>query len=378
MGSLLCKQKIGDDTIDITQEITDTDIHDECQLLKTENNKRTKISRTSSIKVVMGRKIAETGETEAVNNNRDEAPLLEAVEDISNQQREIDDNLDETSTVDKHSDHSFKEKLQTDVEKTTSDNSSGYQSHTELTSLELLLPNEILATDETGETTIARRIVRRHQSLPADISTRRHGSAIRDRFLSPGTSNKMDGEHVEEKNNEPQIIKIDEYQYSTSNPKNRPKAAHGIRSRLNSFNFGLKRNSQTVADTHRPKKSKSFLTKDVGSNEDPKFSSNAECDFSDIKIYIKRLEAETKRINYSDTRFKYKASIAINDAMPSNENSSGKLKALQRGRVVFKDCKVRLNISDRSNICEISLPRCILDMKRAECEESETDEVSCV
>ena len=380
MGTLLCKQKINDETIDIIQEVTDTD-HDGSQLLTAEKKNRldsengTKISRTSSIKVVMGRKIAALDDKDVV-NNRNDAPLLDADEDINDQQSNIDDNLEETLTEDK--DHSVKGQIQTDVEKTTSENSSGYQSHAELTSLESLLPNEVSIPDEITETTSTRKRIRRHQSLPSNIPARQNGFATRGGINLPGTLNKRKDVSAEEKNNQFQIINVDEYEHSTSNPNNRPKAARGIRSSLNSFNLGLRRRGQKISDTLRQKKPKEFLAKDTESDQDTTKSSSAECDFSDIKIYIKRLESETKRISYSDTIFKYKASIAVNETMPSNENSSGKHKAVQRGRIVFKDCKVKLNFSERSNICEVSLPRCILDMKQAECEESDADETSCV
>ena len=383
MGSLLCKQIDNDETADIVQEFTDDGNHSDKQLqtLEKKNNivsdNKAKISRTNSIKALLGRKVAALECKDAVNNNnRDDAPLLSA-DDINDQQRQTNDanhNINETQTEDKDEDDSVARQLQTDLDKTTSENSSGYQSHAELTSLESLLPNEVAIPDEIAETTRKKGTIRRHQSLPANISTRQNGVATRGRVNTPEAWNEREGVIVtREENDEPQIISVDEYEQSTSNPNNRPKAARGIRSRLNSFNRGLRRSGQTISDTLRSKKPRSFLSKDERSDIGTTKSS-IECDFSDIKIFVKRLESATKRINYRDPIFKYKASLALSESVSRN----GKQNASKNDRVVFKDIKVKLNLSERSNICEISLPRCILDMKRTECDGSDDDEVSCV
>ena len=382
MGSLLCKQNDNDETVDIVQEFTDDDSHSHNQLqtLEKKNNivsdNRTKISRASSIKALLGRKVAVLDGKDTVNNNnnRDDAPLLIA-DDINDQQRQTNDtnhDIDKTQTEDKAEYDSVARQLQTDLDKTTSENSSGYQSHAELTSLESLLPNEVAIPDETAEITRKNGTIRRHQSLPANISTRRNSVATRGRVNTPEAWNEREGVIATgEEKDEPQIMTVDEYKQSTSNPNNRPKAARGIRSRLNSFNRGLRRSGKTISDTLRSKKPRS---KDESSDICTTKSSKVDCDFSDIIIFVKRLESATKRINYSDPIFKYKASLAVSETVSSN----GKQNSSKKDRVVFKDVKVKLNFSESSNICEITLPRCILDMKRAECSESDDDEVSCV
>lgn len=436
MGNLMCKQKISDETSDTIEENKNKDVSDKSSSQLSDNifvkrvetarseskhvisqseNNTEKIYGKSSFQEAVDRKVADIDTKDVDEASYTDEDLQYDSGDTFIRVNHIKrDNIgaqkENILSARRHRDNASK-----DVEKIASDNSSGYLSHTDLASPDCLPLNEPIQTDRK---TSSKRTIRRHQSLPAEASIKRYGISVHRKVVLPAPVNETQEDALGENNNhESTLARLNAY--STSDPRNRPKAAHGTRSRPSSFNVGPMTSSQVVVDKTRREKSNSFIRSDLKSgrrlysfNDGPKIESQSfgnkiqreksssfvrrdlrsdrivptkmecincevpslECDISDIQIHIKRSIAQ----HFDKKNPVYKASVLVNSAGLPNGIKLDKPKP-KLSQSHFGDYKVQLKLSSDPNICEITLPtRVFCQMKTCVDEEYEPDEVSYV
>ena len=396
MGALLCKRQICDETDVNTkgpkEEVADKFVNENALKSDTssvdinakkssrENSKtggNTEIKRTHSKSFSRGKKkgkicvIQDTeldyGAKTSISGNDNEADIDSGVE-TNVSPRHLND-CDEAIRMERFEDWDMRNHTIQVAEKLSSDNSSGYQSHSELTSSDGVDTND---EKQTYKKTCTRHIVRRHQSLPADKLTSRPRVAMQSRIILPRMISEKRETNLDENHEEKSAYEhfvFRENVYSTSDPRNRPRAARGTRSRPNSFHVGPKRNcllssDQSMIDnlflarrenTEHATSTRAVSRLSTQSNE----NKNLQRDISDIRIHISRTDPVCLVDSEDQTTPAYKASVVIDGIKYSGEIKSEwrEDKHTKRNRAI--GCNVRVNFSS-SDMCQISLPRDIL------------------
>ena len=221
-----------------------------------------------------------------------------------------------------------------------------------------------------------RQTVRRHQSLPPKVSANMYSRTIQRRPVLPGVVRERD-----EQNNDKEEIhatyidqKQEEYktllesEFSTTDPRNRPRAARGLRTRSKSFYVRPKQEGYII--TKDEKLDNALKTSRCGTSHNisdgTQFyncSTWLRDEMPDIHIHIKRNGVPWCDVDESNQpSYGYNVSISIDSSSRSNGLNLIQLRntLTNQSKNTVIDCKARVNVSAFSDICEITLPTDVL------------------
>ena len=220
-----------------------------------------------------------------------------------------------------------------------------------------------------------RQTVRRHQSLPPKVSVNMYSRTIQKRPVLPGVvrgrgeqdndTEEIYATYTDQKQEEYQALL--ESEFSTTDPRNRPRAARGLRTRSKSFYVRPKQDGYITKDE---KLDNALKTSRCGTSHNKSdgtqfynCSTWLHDEMPDIHIHIKRNGVPWCDVGESNQpSYGYNVSISIDSSSRSNG-----LNLIQRRNILTNqskntviDCKARVNVSAFSDICEITLPTDVL------------------
>ena len=400
MGNSLCKKQISDETkkskdlirsrsadvIPIQQTQPDKNSNDNIEYFKQVNTntnrikdskleKSTKNTKSFLTDSALKRKTTSIGntyyadvdcETEMSSNDIDTEGDIDSGIEIHTSRSHLGDKQTARSLIES-SYHGNEVHIGTDY--LTKDCNNANQTHSES-----LCPNSTNINEENSDKKIrVRHAVRRHQSLPPAPSIITYSHKLQKRIVLPGVVSERDEKYnyserfedsfTEQKIEENHSLKGKEY--STADPKNRPGAARGTRTRPKSFNVRPKVDDRIAktGSNDRPvqvKRSNTDCNMSTGATPFYNFTHRLQEETSDIQIQIKRTGVRLPTDAVDQSRHDYEASIAIAGAGSSERMTLKQHRNIQMNKNRLLGCKARIKVSTFSNICEITLPKNIM------------------